>query len=156
MQNGMRRKRRTLSPEEKWQVFLEVTTGQLSQSDCARQWGVDVIGMTNLPEAKLAREASLCYATLALVTDFDCWHPGHDAVTVEAVIATLHRNVALSREIIRTAVPVLAGARPCACERALETAVITAPAAIPAAARKRLALLLGPPPAPHPWPASGF
>ena len=112
-----------------------------------RQWGVDVIGMTNLPEAKLAREASLCYATVALVTDFDCWHPGHDAVTVDAVIATLHRNVALSREIIRAAVPALAGRRPCACARALEAAVITAQDTIPAATRKRLALLFGTPPA---------
>ena len=110
-----------------------------------RQWGVDVIGMTNLPEAKLAREASLCYATLALVTDFDCWHPGHDAVTVDAVIATLRRNVALSRDIIRAAVPALAGKRSCACGRALETAVITDPARIPAATRKRLSLLLGRP-----------
>ena len=110
-----------------------------------RQWGVDVIGMTNLPEAKLAREASLCYATLALVTDFDCWHPGHDAVTVDAVIATLRHNVALSRDIIRAAVPALARKRSCTCARALETAVITDPARIPAAARKRLALLLGRP-----------
>lgn len=110
-----------------------------------RQWGVDVIGMTNLPEAKLAREASLCYATVALVTDFDCWHPGHDAVTVDAVIATLRRNVALAREIIRAAAPALAGERPCACAHALETAVLTDPRKIPAATRKRLALLLGKP-----------
>jgi 5'-methylthioadenosine phosphorylase len=112
-----------------------------------RQWGVDVIGMTNLPEAKLAREASLCYATMALVTDFDCWHTGHDAVTVDAVIETLRRNVALSRRIIRAAAPALAGPRPCGCARALEGAVLTAPDKIPAAARKRLALLLGKPPA---------
>jgi 5'-methylthioadenosine phosphorylase len=112
-----------------------------------RQWGVDVIGMTNLPEAKLAREASLCYATMALVTDFDCWHPAHDAVTVDAVIATLRRNVALSQRIIRTAAPALSGRRPCACARALESAVITAPDTVPAATRKRLALLLGTPPA---------
>ena len=110
-----------------------------------RQWGMDVIGMTNLPEAKLAREASLCYATVALVTDFDCWHPGHDAVTVDAVIATLHRNVALSREIIRAAVALLAGPRPCACARALDAAVITAQDTIPAATRKRLSFLFGPP-----------
>lgn len=118
-----------------------------AESRVYRQWGVDVIGMTNLPEAKLAREASLCYATMALVTDFDCWHSGHDAVTVDAVIATLRRNVALSREIIRAAVPALAGPRPCACAGALDAAVITAPDKIPAATRKRLALLLGAPPA---------
>ena len=118
-----------------------------AESCVYRQWGVDVIGMTNLPEAKLAREASLCYATVALVTDFDCWHPGHDAVTVDAVIATLHRNVALSREIIRAAVPLLAGPRPCACARALDAAVITAQDKIPAATRKRLSFLFGTPPA---------
>src|SRR5206468_1941973 len=71
-----------------------------AESMVYRQWGVDVIGMTNLPEAKLAREAELCYATMALVTDYDCWHPGHDAVTVDAVIETLHRNVSLSQLII--------------------------------------------------------
>ena len=131
-------------------VYLCIEGPQFStraESLVYRQWGVDVIGMTNLPEAKLAREASLCYATMALVTDFDCWHPGHDAVTVETVIATLRRNVALSREVIRAAVPKLEGARPCACVRAIEAAVITAPGRIPAAARKRLAFLLGTPPA---------
>ncbi len=129
-------------------VYLCIEGPQFStraESRVYRQWGVDVIGMTNLPEAKLAREASLCYATMALVTDFDCWHPGHNAVTVEAVIATLRRNVALSQEIIRAAVPVLAAERPCACEHALEVAVITAPDKIPAATRKRLSLLLGKP-----------
>ena len=131
-------------------VYLCIEGPQFStraESRVYRQWGVDVIGMTNLPEAKLAREASLCYATMALVTDFDCWHPGHDAVTVEAVIATLRRNVALSQRIIRAAAPALAGQRPCACDRAVETAVITAPDKIPAATRKRLSLLLGKPPA---------
>ncbi len=131
-------------------VYLCIEGPQFStraESRVYRQWGVDVIGMTNLPEAKLAREASLCYATMALVTDFDCWHPGHDAVTVEAVIAMLRRNVALSQRIIRAAAPVLAGQRPCACDRAVETAVITAPDKIPAATRKRLSLLLGKPPA---------
>jgi 5'-methylthioadenosine phosphorylase len=107
---------------------------------------VDVIGMTNLPEAKLAREAGMCYATMALVTDFDCWHPGHDAVTVEAIIATLHQNVTLSRRIIRAVTQSLTGPRPCGCSRALETAVLTARDKIPAAARKRLALLLDKPP----------
>ena len=108
-----------------------------------RQWGVDVIGMTNLPEAKLAREAQLCYATMALVTDYDCWHAGHDAVTVEGVIATLNRNVALSRQVIRTVVPSLLGERPCACATALACAVITSK--IAPRARQRLQLLLGPP-----------
>ena len=112
-----------------------------AESALYRQWGADIIGMTNLPEAKLAREAELCYATMALVTDYDCWHPSHDAVTVEAVIATLHRNVALSRQVIRNAVPTLTGDRPCACGNALACAVITSE--IPPQARKRLHLLLG-------------
>src|SRR5881409_1748041 len=128
-------------------VYLCIEGPQFSsrgESNIYRQWGVDVIGMTNLPEAKLAREAQLCYATLALVTDYDCWHPGHDAVTVDAVIETLHRNVALSQQIIRTVAPTLTGHRPCACARALETAVLTPRHQIPAATRKRLSLLLGP------------
>ncbi len=105
-------------------VYLCIEGPQFStraESLIYRQWGVDVIGMTNLPEAKLAREAGMCYATMALVTDFDCWHPGHDAVTVEAIIATLHQNVALSRRIIRAVTPSLAGPLPCGCSRALET-----------------------------------
>jgi 5'-methylthioadenosine phosphorylase len=108
-----------------------------------RQWGVDVIGMTNLPEAKLAREAELCYATMALVTDYDCWHADHDAVTVAAVIETLQRNVALAKRVLRMVLPSLAGDRKCSCARALDSAVITARAKIPAATRKRLQLILG-------------
>src|SRR5437660_1741304 len=128
-------------------VYLCIEGPQFStrgESLIYRQWGVDVIGMTNLPEAKLAREAQLCYATLALVTDYDCWHPGHDAVTVDAIIETLHRNVALSRQIIQTVAPALTGDRPCSCARALETAVLTPRHQVPAATRKRLSLLLGP------------
>src|SRR2546422_2676833 len=115
-----------------------------AESRVYRGWGVDVIGMTNMPAAKLAREAELCYATLALVTDYDVWHPGHDAVTVDAIIETLHRNVALSRQIIQTVAPTLTGDRPCSCARALETAVLTPRHQIPAATRKRLSLFLGP------------
>jgi len=112
-----------------------------AESMVYRQWGVDVIGMTNLPEAKLAREAELCYATMALVTDYDCWHTEHETVTVEGVIATLHRNVALSRQVIRTVVPFLIGGRTCACATALASAVITS--RIAPRARQRLHLLLG-------------
>jgi len=112
-----------------------------AESMVYRQWGVDVIGMTNLPEAKLAREAELCYATMALVTDYDCWHTEHETVTVEGVIATLHRNVALSRQVIRTVVPSLIGDRTCACATALASAVITS--RIAPRARQRLHLLLG-------------
>lgn len=108
-----------------------------------RQWGVDVIGMTNLPEAKLAREAELCYATMALVTDYDCWHADHDAVTVAVVIETLQRNVALAKRVLRVVLPSLAGDRKCSCARALDSAVITARAKISPATRKRLGLILG-------------
>ena len=116
-----------------------------AESELYRSWNVDVIGMTAMPEAKLAREAELCYATVALATDYDCWHPGQDAVTVSQVIETMHKNVALAREVIRNAVLGLGrlGERVCACARALDSAVMTAPAQIPPAARERLALLLG-------------
>ena len=112
-----------------------------AESFLYRQWGIDVIGMTNLPEAKLAREAELCYATMALVTDYDCWHAAHEAVTVEGIIATLNRNVALSRLVIRTVLPSLMGARPCMCASALASAVITSKVA--PGVRRRLHLLLG-------------
>ena len=106
---------------------------------------VDVIGMTAMPEAKLAREAELCYATLALATDYDCWHPGHDAVSVEQVVSVLKKNVAVASEVIRAAVLQLGRleAHGCKCDRALDFAVMTAPSLIPPAAREKFALLLG-------------
>ena len=112
------------------------------ESKLYRQWGVDVIGMTNMPEAKLAREAELCYATLALVTDYDCWHETEEAVTVEAVLGTLHRNVALAKQILRSAMPSLANPIDCPCHRALDNAILTAPKRIPTAVRKKLAVLI--------------
>ncbi len=108
-----------------------------------RQWGVDVIGMTNMPEAKLAREAELCYATMALVTDYDCWHGSEESVTVEMILATLHNNVAMAKQILRAAVPAAADARACPCATALQHAIVTAPEKIPDATRKRLQLLIG-------------
>jgi len=108
-----------------------------------RQWGVDVIGMTNMPEAKLAREAELCYATMALVTDYDCWHGSEESVTVEMILATLHRNVEQARRILGAAVSVAAGARACACATALQYAIVTAPGKIPAATRTKLQPLIG-------------
>lgn len=113
-----------------------------AESRLYRQWGVDVIGMTNMPEAKLAREAELCYATMALVTDYDCWHETEEAVTVDAVLATLHRNVALAKQILRTVMPFFADSRECTCHRALDNAILTASKRIPAATRKRLAVLI--------------
>jgi 5'-methylthioadenosine phosphorylase len=116
-----------------------------AESELYRSWKVDVIGMTAMPEAKLAREAELCYATVALATDYDCWHPAHDAVTVAQVVETMRRNVATAREVVRNAVLTLPriAERTCACGHALDSAVITAPAQIPQVARERLALLLG-------------
>jgi 5'-methylthioadenosine phosphorylase len=114
-----------------------------AESALYRSWGVDVIGMTNMPEAKLAREAGICYATLAMATDYDCWYEGHDDVSVEAVIETLKRNVATAREIIRCAARRINTDRPCAFADAGTSAVLTAPEAMDERARKRLALLLG-------------
>lgn len=95
-----------------------------------RQWGCDVIGMTNMPEAKLAREAELCYATMAMVTDYDCWHPDHDHVTVEQVVKVLFGNAEKARALVKTVVPMLGRSRgpcPAGCDRALDHALITAP-----------------------------
>ena len=116
-----------------------------AESELYRSWKVSVIGMTALPEAKLAREAELCYATLALATDYDCWHTGHAPVTVAQVVEIIHQNVALAREVIRAAALALTrlGPRSCDCGQALDAAVMTAPKQIPALARERLALLLG-------------
>jgi 5'-methylthioadenosine phosphorylase len=114
-----------------------------AESRVYRSWGVDVIGMTNMPEAKLAREAELCYATLALVTDYDVWHETHDAVTVEAVIATLLKNVETARDVLRRVIPAVLDARTCGCPSLLQSAVITDPKHFPLATRRRLDLLLG-------------
>ena len=101
-----------------------------AESELYRQWGCSVIGMTNMPEAKLAREAELCYATVAMVTDFDCWHPDHGHVTVEQVVKVLLANADQARSLVRTVVPQLGQRRgpcPAGCDRALDNAVITAP-----------------------------
>jgi 5'-methylthioadenosine phosphorylase len=115
----------------------------LAESNLYRSWGMDVIGMTNLQEAKLAREAEICYVTLALVTDYDCWHPDHDAVTVEMIIGTLTKNARMAQLVIARAVDRLPIARTCECGRALATAIMTRPDAISPAARERLDLLIG-------------
>ena len=99
-----------------------------AESELYRKWGANVIGMTNMPEAKLAREAEMCYATVAMVTDYDCWHPGHDDVTVEAVIAVLQENAAHARALVEAVVPLLGGRRSaCAagCHTTLDAALIT-------------------------------
>lgn len=115
----------------------------LAESRLYRSWGADVIGMTNLQEAKLAREAEICYATMALVTDYDCWHPDHDAVTVEMIIANLTQNAKTAQQVIADAVARLDGSRPCACKDALSTALITRPDAVPAQVKRDLAPIIG-------------
>ena len=114
-----------------------------AESRIYRQWGVDVIGMTNLQEAKLAREAEVCYATVAMSTDYDCWHETEEDVTVEAVLKVLRENVANVRALIRAAVPRIPRDRRCPCASALEHAILTSPEAVPPATRKRLDLLVG-------------
>ena len=114
-----------------------------AESSTYRAWGMDVIGMTNLQEAKLAREAEICYATMAMVTDYDCWHPEHDAVTVNQIIEYLNRNSEHAQSVIRQAVREMPRERACKCGSALSHALITDRRKIPTATRKRLALLVG-------------
>jgi 5'-methylthioadenosine phosphorylase len=114
-----------------------------AESRIYRSWGVDVIGMTNMPEAKLAREAELCYATLALVTDYDVWHESHETVTVEAVIANLLKNVVTAKEVLKRSIPAIGPPRTCGCHELLKNAIITNPAVFPPRTRRRLRLLIG-------------
>jgi 5'-methylthioadenosine phosphorylase len=113
-----------------------------AESKLYRSWGVDVIGMTNLQEAKLAREAELCYSTIAMATDYDCWHEEHEAVTVEAVIAVMGRNVGNAKALVKAAAPRMPAQRTCGCGSALRHAIMTAKDRIPQAARERLGLLI--------------
>ena len=114
-----------------------------AESNLYRSWGADVIGMTNLQEAKLAREAEICYATMAMVTDYDCWHEGHDAVTVDQVIAVLNQNAANASKVVAAAVAAIPTERRCACGSALQYAILTSPGAISPAVHEKLDLLLG-------------
>jgi len=115
----------------------------LAESRLYRSWGMDIIGMTNLQEAKLAREAEICFVTLALVTDYDCWHPDHDQVTVDMIVATLTRNAQTAQQAIAEAVGRISGERNCECAGALKFAIITRRDAIPAAVKKELAPIIG-------------
>lgn len=115
----------------------------LAESQLYRSWGMDIIGMTNLQEAKLAREAEICYATLALVTDYDCWHPDHDHVTVELVVANLLQNARTAQAIIAEAVSRLPVERTCECASALASAIITRPDMIPAEVKRDLQPIIG-------------
>jgi 5'-methylthioadenosine phosphorylase len=104
---------------------------------------MDVIGMTNLQEAKLAREAEICYVTVAMVTDYDCWHPAHDAVTVDQIIANLIQNSEHAASVVAAAVAAMPAERSCACGSALQNAILTDRKAIPEATRRKLDLLVG-------------
>ena len=114
-----------------------------AESNLYRSWGADVIGMTNLQEAKLAREAEICYATIAMITDYDCWREGHAAVTIEEVVGVMHKNANNAAKVVRAAVAALPHQRSCVCASAAKFAVITQADAIPAAAKERLGLLFG-------------
>jgi 5'-methylthioadenosine phosphorylase len=128
-------------------VYLCMEGPQFStraESNLYRSWGVDVIGMTNLQEAKLSREAEICYATMALVTDYDCWHDTHEDVSVETVLAYLAKNAETAQKILRNAItPAATRKRDCACANALQHAIITDPSAIPAKVKKELAPIIG-------------
>jgi 5'-methylthioadenosine phosphorylase len=115
----------------------------LAESNLYRAWGAHVIGMTNLQEAKLAREAEICYTTMALVTDYDCWHPDHDTVTVEMIVENLTQNARTAQQVIAAAVEAYSGPRDCGCGDALATAIITRPDAISDAVRRQLAPIIG-------------
>jgi 5'-methylthioadenosine phosphorylase len=115
----------------------------VAESNHYRASGFDIIGMTNLQEAKLAREAEICYTTLALVTDYDCWHPDHESVTVEMIIANLMANAKMAQQAIAHAVAALPIDRTCECARALATAIITRPEVVPAATKARLQPIIG-------------
>lgn len=115
-----------------------------AESNVYRSWGADVIGMTNLTEAKLAREAEICYATMALVTDYDCWHPDHDDVDINQILGYLRANAAMAQTILRNSIkPAATRDRNCACFNALQFSILSDPAAIPQSAKDRLAPIIG-------------
>jgi len=114
-----------------------------AESNLYRSWGASVVGMTALPEAKLAREAEICYATVACATDYDCWHEAEESVTIEMVIANLQKNVGRAKSIIKTAISRIPQARQCGCGEALKDAIITAPDKTPEKTKRELALLVG-------------
>ncbi len=114
-----------------------------AESNAYRTFGFDVIGMTNLQEAKLAREAELCYVTIAMVTDYDCWHPDHDHVTVDQIIAVLNQNAENACNVVREAVAAMPDSRACNCGSALATAIITSRDVVPPATKEKLKLIIG-------------
>ncbi len=115
----------------------------LAESNLYRSWGMDIIGMTNMPEAKLAREAEICYVTLACVTDYDCWHPEYEKITVEMVIKNLQKNIENAKKILRAFIKHLPHKRVCSCKDALKNSIITDPKMIPAKTKKDLEIIIG-------------
>ena len=114
-----------------------------AESNVYRSWGADVIGMTNLQEAKLAREAEICYATVAMVTDYDCWHPHHDSVTVDQIVAVLTKNAENAARVVQHAVAAMPKSRSCKCGSALAHAILTDRTKVPAATKEKLKLIVG-------------
>ena len=114
-----------------------------AESNVYRGWGADVIGMTNLQEAKLAREAEICYVTIAMVTDYDCWHPHHDEVTVEQIVSVLTKNAENAAKVVKATVGAMPKHMSCKCGSALAHAIMTDPAKIPAETKEKLKLILG-------------
>jgi len=115
----------------------------LAESNLYRNWGMDIIGMTNMAEAKLAREAEICYATLAAVTDFDCWHPDHETITIDMVIRNLRKNIENAKKILTATLKKLPHERACACKDALRTAIVTSGKMIPDEVKKNLDIIIG-------------
>jgi 5'-methylthioadenosine phosphorylase len=114
-----------------------------AESHLYRSWGMDIVGMTNLQEAKLAREAEICYATLAMVTDYDCWHPDHDSVTADQIIANLGKNAATAKAVLRAALRRLPSARGCECTSALKHSLVTPAELVPEAVKRDLQPIIG-------------
>jgi 5'-methylthioadenosine phosphorylase len=127
-------------------TYLNMEGPQFStkaESNIYRSWNMDIIGMTNLQEARLAREAEICYVTIAMVTDYDCWHPHHDSVTVDQIVAVLVKNAENAAKVVRETVAAMPAARGCKCGSALAHAILTERDKIPLATKKRLGLILG-------------
>jgi 5'-methylthioadenosine phosphorylase len=115
----------------------------LAEAHMHRSMNFDVIGMTNVTEAKLAREAELCYGTIAMITDYDCWHPNHESVTGAQIIATLNQNAENAQRVLREAIKALPISHECKCDSALAHALITDPKLVPSATKKRLSAIIG-------------
>ena len=127
-------------------TYLVIEGPQFStraESNIYRQWGIDVIGMTNLPEARLAREAEICYATLALATDYDCWHQSEEDVSIDAVLEIIRQNISIAQRILQNVVVRISRERTCLCSKAMENAIITEPARIPENIKRDLYPLIG-------------